>query len=84
MAIIRSGNQFHLQTKNTSYILGIYQDKYPVHLYWGERLDDEINLEYQIESVSVNRAACFSRQLVENKPVFENDCNYSGHLLNRK
>ena len=73
MAIIQNGNQFHLQTKNTSYILGIYQDKYPVHFYWGERLEPDISLEYQAESVSVDRASCFARQLVEGKWVFEPD-----------
>ena len=73
MAIIRNGNQFHLQTKNASYILGIYQDKYPVHLYWGERLDAGINLEYQAESTAVDRASCFAKQLVEGKWIFEMD-----------
>ena len=29
---------FHLSTKNTSYLLAIYKNAYPIHLYWGERV----------------------------------------------
>ncbi len=29
---------FHLSTKNTSYLLAIYKNAYPVHLYWGARV----------------------------------------------
>ena len=32
---------FHLSTKNASYILAIYKNAYPVHLYWGERVEGE-------------------------------------------
>lgn len=44
-----------------------------VHLYWGDPLDPEINLEYQTESVSVDRASCFAKQLVKDRWVFEPD-----------
>ena len=71
MAIIRNINQFHIQTKHTSYILAIYQDKYPVHLYWGERLEEEINLEYQTESIDIDRAAYLSRQLKSTRTNLE-------------
>lgn len=30
---------FHLQTKKTSYIIKVIKDKYPAHVYWGERLE---------------------------------------------
>lgn len=73
MPIIRKGNQFHLQSRNTSYILAVYMDKYPVHLYWGEKLDAAIDLEYQTESVSVDRASCFAKQLVKDRWIFEPD-----------
>lgn len=29
---------FHLQTKNTSYIIHILRGKYPAHVYWGRRI----------------------------------------------
>lgn len=29
---------FHLQTANTSYLFGLYKGVYPIHLYWGRRL----------------------------------------------
>lgn len=29
---------FHLQTKNTSYIIQIFRGKYPAHVYWGKRI----------------------------------------------
>jgi len=29
---------FRIETKNTSYIMGIFKEKYLVHLYWGEKL----------------------------------------------
>lgn len=32
---------FHLATKNTSYLLAIYKNAYPIHLYWGARVYGE-------------------------------------------
>ena len=29
---------FHLQTENTSYVMGVYRGKYLLHLYWGKKL----------------------------------------------
>lgn len=31
-------HSFHLATKNTSYLLAIYKNAYPIHLYWGARV----------------------------------------------
>lgn len=31
---------FHLSAGSTSYILGLYEGKYPLHLYWGARLQN--------------------------------------------
>lgn len=73
MAVIHIQNQFHLRTEHTSYIFSIYQEKFPVHHYWGERLDDRLRLEYQAESVCINRPAAIHIRLREDKWVFEPD-----------
>lgn len=39
--IIIKEKQFHLKTKNTSYVMSVYQDKYLLHEYWGESLGEE-------------------------------------------
>ncbi|MGN0801054.1 MAG: alpha-galactosidase [Candidatus Faecivicinus sp.] len=31
-------HSFHLATKNASYLLAIYKNAYPIHLYWGARV----------------------------------------------
>ena len=35
---------FNLQTKNTSYVMGIMKDKYLVHLYYGKRVEEFSNM----------------------------------------
>ena len=35
--IDRKNKQFFLKTKNTVYVLGLFADKYPVHLYYGRK-----------------------------------------------
>lgn len=35
----KTTNVFHLQTKNTSYIMHIFKEKYLLHAYWGKRLN---------------------------------------------
>lgn len=41
MAIIfdEKARTFHLKSKNTSYVMGIYRDDYLAHLYYGRRLE---------------------------------------------
>ncbi len=34
---------FHLKTKNTSYAFGFLHGKFLVHLYWGKRINSDIN-----------------------------------------
>ena len=36
---------FNLKTQNTSYIIGIYCDKIPVHLYYGKRVERTTSME---------------------------------------
>ncbi len=57
MAIFVNGEQFHLCSKHTSYILGIYQNKYPLHYYWGDRLSDDVDLRYVPTEPVADRAA---------------------------
>jgi alpha-galactosidase len=35
----RENNIFHLMAGDSSYIIKIFKNKYPVHLYWGKRLN---------------------------------------------
>ncbi len=51
---------FHLQTKNTSYIIKILEGKYPVHIYWGKKIKTP-----DMENALVRRFVAFG-------PVTEN------------
>ena len=31
---------FHIQTENTSYVMGVFGEKYLLHLYYGKRIDE--------------------------------------------
>ena len=42
--IVESHGLFHLQTKNTSYVIGIVEG-IPLHLYWGKRLNGPTELD---------------------------------------
>lgn len=81
MAIHVIDQQFHLQTKNTSYIIGIYGQKYPVHLYWGDRLSKEVNLEYFVDEPVADRAAGFHTVLNEEKHTFLTDLSLEFSVL---
>ncbi len=37
---------FYLSTNKTTYAIGIYKGKYPVHIYWGKRLNTKLDGEY--------------------------------------
>ena len=52
---------FHLQTKNTSYIIQIFRDKYPAHVYWGKKIASP-----NMENALLNRFIGFS-------PVTDNE-----------
>ena len=34
---------FHLQTKNTSYVFGVYKMNHLIHLYWGKKITPDYN-----------------------------------------
>lgn len=31
---------FHLQTKHTSYLIHVFEERFPAHVYWGKKLKD--------------------------------------------
>lgn len=33
---------FHLKTKNTSYVFGVYKDLFLLHLYWGKKIEGDL------------------------------------------
>lgn len=59
MSIIRINNQFHLKTKNTSYIFSLYKEKWLVHLYWGKALNNETDISYISDEFIYSRANAF-------------------------
>lgn len=59
MAIEFKNNQFHLKTKNKSYIFSIYKNKYLVHLYWGDILKNNMDLTYFPDTLVYPRATAF-------------------------
>ena len=42
MSVIYNNNEkkFYLHTKNTSYVMGVLQDKYLLHLYYGSKISE--------------------------------------------
>ncbi len=46
---------FHIQTKNTSYIMKVVKDKYLSHVYWGKKIKTP-----DMENAQINRWICFS------------------------
>ncbi len=59
MAIEVKGTQFHLKTKNTSYIMSVHSDRYITHIYWGERMENDVDLAYFPDEFIYSRANAF-------------------------
>lgn len=49
MSIEIKNNQFHLRTKTSSYIFCVLSDRYLVHLYWGEKFENDVDLKYNAD-----------------------------------
>lgn len=45
----KSRQIFHLQTQNVSYVMKVAFDRYLLHLYWGQRIEDATALDYLME-----------------------------------
>lgn len=73
MAIITKENQFHLQANNISYVVGIYQNTYPVQLYWGKRITEDTDLTFFMEEEVSDRAAGLHQVVDEDKHLFLSD-----------
>lgn len=59
MSIIIKNNQFHLKTKNTSYIFSLYKNRWLTHLYWGSAIDQDTDIEYIPDEFIFSRANAF-------------------------
>ena len=73
MGITVKNNQFHLTTKNTSYIMSVYMNKYLTHLYWGSRISNENDYTYILDMMTTNRAALIHPCISEEKKLFLSD-----------
>lgn len=73
MAIKIMGEQFHLSTRNTSYVMSVYQGRFLLHHYWGERLSDKVDLTHLAEEKLTGRATAFHVSLDETDSFFMSD-----------
>lgn len=73
MSIIRINNQFHLKTKNTSYIFSLYKEKWLVHLYWGKALNNETDISYISDEFIYSRANAFHVPVDDTNKMFVSD-----------
>ena len=72
MAITFKNNHFIIETKNTSYIFALYDDRFPVHLYYGEKTEDYGQNSEQMDIPKHYRA--FSPYYQKYGMVFSPDC----------
>ncbi len=68
MSVTFKNNIFYLNTPNTSYMIGIYEGKLPVHLYYGKKISGEISME---RALPVKAA----RGLIPNLPELQEASN---------
>lgn len=73
MGITVRNNQFHLTTKNTSYIMSAYMDKYLAHIYWGKRIGADTDYTYILNMMTADRAAGVHPCTDEEKKLFLSD-----------
>lgn len=48
---------FHLSTKNTSYVFGVYQMNHLIHLYWGAKIPEENVLTHYLSTQRMSFSA---------------------------
>lgn len=73
MGITVRNNQFHLTTKNTSYIMSVYMNKYLAHIYWGKKVSVDTDYTYILNMMTADRAACIHPCAGEEKKLFLSD-----------
>lgn len=66
-------NEFHLQTDNVSYVIGIYAEKYLTHLYWGSRLSDDITAGYIAETMVSDRPGLNHKEIDTERKLYLSD-----------
>lgn len=76
MSVIIKGNQFHLKTKNTSYIMGVYKEKYLLHYYWGSALNNDVDLAYMPDFEKGSKASAFHVLADAKTGTFLNDLQF--------
>ena len=70
MGITVKNNQFHLTTKNMSYIMSVYKDKYLAHIYWGKKISNKTDYTYILNMPNANRASSIYTVTDEEKNIF--------------
>ncbi|MDD6736032.1 MAG: alpha-galactosidase, partial [Clostridiales bacterium] len=73
MSIIVKNKQFHLSTANKSYIFSVYQDKFLTHIYWGDKLSEDIDVSGSPEEFIFSRANAFHVPTDSTNSVFVSD-----------
>lgn len=73
MSVEVKSNQFHLRTANTSYIFAVYREQYPVHIYWGPRMENDVDLTYFPDEFIFSRANAFHVPLDKDNRTFLSD-----------
>lgn len=73
MGITVKNNQFHLTTKNTSYIMSVFMNKYLAHIYWGKRVSTDDDYTYILNMMTADRAASIHQCADEEKKLFLSD-----------
>lgn len=76
MAIKIKDKQFHLSTKNTSYIFSVYKERHLVHLYWGEKMADDVDVSYTADEFIYSRANAFHVPTDTTNQYFVSDLAY--------
>lgn len=63
-------NAFYLHTKSTTYAMGVFENAVLLHLYWGKRLKNDINLDIINEMTVKNLSAYdYGRYSTDNFPL---------------
>lgn len=65
--------QFHLKTKNTSYVFSLYSERYLTHIYWGKRLEYANDLSYFPDQFIYSRANALHVPIDSTNKMFVSD-----------
>ena len=68
-----NNNEFRLDTDNTSYVMGVYMNKYLTHLYWGKKLNTAADTGYIIETMVSDRPGLIHKEIDTEKKLYLSD-----------